>query len=883
MSDPSPLGLRLFAEAAAARQRRLVVLEGDVEWTRDAAARLIGDRAALWLGDAPEGADRDRPDRARRLLGRRTTALIFDLHGGIDPDTLATAALATEGGGLFVLRCPPLPTWERDGFEERLVVAPRTLQEVGTRFLARFRRVLAAAPAVFLRQDGSVEDRSPPPSVGAPFDGSALDAAVDAIVDHADGRAGALLLVGDRGRGKSTALGRAAARIPGPVLLTAPGPSTPAAAVAAAPGLAYVAPEELLVSPRPGFLMIDEAAALGLPTLRRLLAAHPRAALTATVHGYEGTGTGFVGALRRDLGLREVRVDDAPRWSAGDPVEAFVHEALLLDADPAAGVEDADVAATVVGRVDRDAIDESALSGVLGLLIMAHYRTRPSDLRRMLDGPNVQLWASTWRGRVVAAALVSEEGGLSPEEAASVHEGRTRPRSHLIPETLIAHRGEEATAGLRGLRVVRIAVHPEREGRGLGRQLVSAIASQPGFSWIGCVFGATEGRIRFWRRAGLLPVWASVLRGKSSGLRSALAMAGRDEPGRAMVGRQRRRFAAEIGPLCGDAYRDEDPGLLVALLARGPATGARLGPADLDDAVACAWGPRRPEEVRGPLLRLALEALRDGRIEELSERERDLVIRRVVQGRPWAEILPTSRFGSALPTLRALRHAMRVLLMAEEGAAALAARFPEAQEELMSEAEAIRVNEDRLQKIRDVLAGRWSDVELVLEEVWNPHNASAVLRSADAFGAGRVHMLYRKEVFPELPLHASGGVKRWMDLRPVDSVGELVADLRRRGRTIVATALREDAVPLWELDCTGPIAVVFGNEHSGVSPELLEAADRCVVVPMAGMAQSLNISVSAGIVLAEIARQRRGQPNPWDAAKEALLQRWIDREVDPTA
>ena len=881
MRELTDLGTRLFAEARAARQRRLVVLEGSADWTRDAAAAVTGGVAALWLGDAPEGALRERGDRAKRLLGRRLPAIVIDLHEGVDADTLAASVGAVLEGGLAVLRCPPLDGWIRDGLEPRLAVLPHGPEAVASRFLARFVGSLRRASATFVRQDGSRQDRSPPPQEGAAFDPTDQERAVAAIIGHAEGEEGPLLLLGDRSRGKSAALGKAAAQLEGPVLLTGPGPSTVAGVLPFAPGLSYVAPEELLLRPRPGFLMIDEAAALGLPTLRRLLAMHPRAALTTTVHGYEGTGAGFLLALRGRIRTRELRLRGAVRWAAGDPLEGFAFDALLLDADPEQDVGGASVEATEPRRLDRDILDDRLLRPVLGLLIMAHYRTRPSDLRRMLDGPNVQIWASLWRGRVVAAALVGEEGGLSEAEAASIQEGRSRPRGQLIPETLITQRGEEASAGQLGLRIVRFATHPAVLGRGLGAQLASAIAAQPGFSWMGAVFGATEERLRFWRREGLLPVWASVLRGRSSGLRSALVMAGRDPAGKAMVARLRRGFAGEIEHGAGDAFRDEEPDLLCVLLARGPAAGTRLAAADLEAAVACAWGPRRPEGTRGPLVRLVCEALRDGRAEELSVRQRQLVVMRLLQARPWSDILGWSTFGHEAATRRALKEALRLLLMAEPGAIELARRFPDTEEVAMTKRHPVPVNESRIAKIREVVAGRWSDLELVLEDVWNPHNAAAVLRSADAFGVGRVNMLYNAEIFPELPPHASGGVKRWMDLRPVDSVERLVADLRRRGRTIVATALREDAVPLWELDCTGPTAIVFGNEHSGVSPALLAAADRCVVVPMAGMAQSLNISVSAGIVLAEVARQRRGRANPWDADKDSLLQRWIDRHADP--
>jgi tRNA(Met) cytidine acetyltransferase len=880
--DLTLLGERLRADAIAARQRRLVVLEGSLEWSRGAASALVSGCAPLWLGDAPEGAERQRPDRARRLLGRTTEALIFDLHWGVDPDSMAAGVLSVLPGGLVILRCPSLSTWTRDGLEARLAVSPHPVEAVGSRFLNRFKAALGRASAVFLREDGGFADRSPA-AVASPFVGEEQEAAVAAILDHAAGGPGPILLFGDRGRGKSTALGIAAGQIDGPVLLTGPGPSTLASVSQRFGDAVYTTPEDLLLRPHDGFLIVDEAAALGLPTLELLLQRHPRAALAATVHGYEGTGDGFVDSFRRSIDAQEVVLKEAPRWSSGDPVEAFTFDALLLDADPEEGVEGATVDECEVVQLDRDDLDDSILRPLLGLLIMAHYRTRPSDLRRLLDGPNLQIWASFCEGRLVAGALVADEGGLPPDEAAAIHEGLTRPRGHLIPETLIAHANEEASAGLKGRRIVRIATHPAVQGRGIGAQLLSTIVAQPGVSWFGAQFGATEARLRAFANAGLRPVWTSALRGRSSGLRTCLSMLGVDGGGREMVRRLRRRFSVEAVYAMGDASRDEDPDLLTALLHWGPATRSRLSGSELEEAVACAWGPRRLEGVRGPLVKLAAEAMRDGRIEELSHRQRRLVIERVLQARPWSELLPRSQFGSEHPTRRALKRAIQTLLMTEPGALDLAVRFPETERLRMAKRHHVPLIEGRLDKIRRVVADRWSDVELVLEEVWDAHNAAAVLRSADAFGVGRVHMVYGDEVFPELPLQTSGGVKRWMDLREVESAEALVADLKRRGRTIVATALREDAVPLWELDCTGPMAIVFGNEHSGVSQTILDAADRCVIVPMAGMAQSLNISVSAGIVLSEVGRQRQGMENPWDAGKEAMLQRWLDREVDPTA
>lgn len=194
------------------------------------------------------------------------------------------------------------------------------------------------------------------------------------------------------------------------------------------------------------------------------------------------------------------------------------------------------------------------------------------------------------------------------------------------------------------------------------------------------------------------------------------------------------------------------------------------------------------------------------------------------------------------------------------------------------------ITERRRARIREVVAQRQMDLHVVLEDVWDRHNASAVLRSADAFGASGVHLLHRQDEWPEIGDASSGYTKRWTDLHHHTTPAELVADLRGRGMQIVATALRDGAVSYLDVDWTVPMAVVFGNEHRGVSEDLLALCDRCVVIPMAGFAQSLNISVCAGVVLGEVARQRRAagvfEPE-WSEGHEELFARWLEREERP--
>lgn len=162
----------------------------------------------------------------------------------------------------------------------------------------------------------------------------------------------------------------------------------------------------------------------------------------------------------------------------------------------------------------------------------------------------------------------------------------------------------------------------------------------------------------------------------------------------------------------------------------------------------------------------------------------------------------------------------------------------------------------RQEKVERVLANRQKDLVLVLEDIKNPHNASALLRTADAVGVQYVYIVDSMgESFP-VNEAISTGAERWLTLYHYTWIRECLEELKAKGFRIAATYLGEGAISHFEVDYTGPIAIVFGNEKMGVSEEVLELADIKIKIPMFGMVQSLNVSVSAGVILYEAARQR---------------------------
>lgn len=167
------------------------------------------------------------------------------------------------------------------------------------------------------------------------------------------------------------------------------------------------------------------------------------------------------------------------------------------------------------------------------------------------------------------------------------------------------------------------------------------------------------------------------------------------------------------------------------------------------------------------------------------------------------------------------------------------------------------ITPERRAKIRRVLEKRQPTLTVVFENVHDMHNVSAVVRSCDAVGVAEAHgIYYGRTVFPDLGEKSSASARKWIDVHLHQTIDECYSALRSRGFAIYTTHMSSDAVSLHDLDLTQPVALVFGNEHDGVSEEAREKADANFLIPQMGMIQSLNISVACAVTLFEAMRQR---------------------------
>ena len=187
---------------------------------------------------------------------------------------------------------------------------------------------------------------------------------------------------------------------------------------------------------------------------------------------------------------------------------------------------------------------------------------------------------------------------------------------------------------------------------------------------------------------------------------------------------------------------------------------------------------------------------------------------------------------------------------------------------------------ERTEKLVSVLSKRQEDITVVLENVFDPHNISAVMRTCDAVGVQDIFILNTK-----IPRHKKWGARssssaaKWLTVHQYENAEECFLALRKRYAAILTTHLSSDAIGLYEMDLTRPTALIFGNEHSGVSDEIRAMADGNFLIPQAGIIRSLNISVACAVTLYEAFRQKNlaGHYNRNDinsVTKKELLKEW---------
>jgi len=396
---------------------------------------------------------------------------------------------------------------------------------------------------------------------------------IDAVNKLSLQESGIVVLNADRGRGKSVALGLAAKCllaqphfrivVVAPLRIQVNHLFDALGDVADKPNITFMAIDQLIIAsgnkdndtnseqPICDLLIVDEAAAIPLPILYQLFSIAPRLVFSSTLHGYEGSGKGF--SLRfkeylqaQDKPLRLLTLIEPMRWASGDPLETFFNQLLILNTNSDAGVDPAADDEDHENRPDLSSLsirirmvsnnellaNEKLLRELFTLLVEAHYQTRPSDLRQLLDVPYLHLWVAecSSSAKVVGVLLAYKEGGFSnnhDELLEHIVSGKRRPQGNLLSQSLTNQTADTQWCRLKSLRVSRIAIAESYRRQGIASNLLKALelfAVSEGCDFWGSSFGFEPRLLSFWQSHQALPVHLGLHRDKASGLRNLMVV-----------------------------------------------------------------------------------------------------------------------------------------------------------------------------------------------------------------------------------------------------------------------------------------------------------------------------------------------------------------------
>ncbi|PJG57940.1 tRNA(Met) cytidine acetyltransferase TmcA [Aeromonas cavernicola] len=662
---------------ASVGERRLVWLEGE-EADCVARAQLLLGQTIFWVGQGPARYAPYPAAKALQRLGQECDTLVFNGFSGLHPDAFGALAGTLRAGGLLLLLTPPREQWPSwpDPDRVRLVALPEQAAQAGHGFIARLVRVLTQDPACSLELPYVVEhwhplDATRPLSTDQ---ANALPALYRVLHGH---RRRPLVLTADRGRGKSSLLGLAATELLRlqphlKIVVTAPSLATATTLLTHAKHqVEYCAPDRLASEDIAlDLLLVDEAAAIPTPLLEAMLARYSRIIFATTEHGYEGTGRGFHLRFKRILDSQtpdwqEITLTEPIRWSCRDPLEPLVFRMLGLDACVTSPLP---IRCPLWRQISQDELarDEALLQQVFGLLVLAHYQTTPSDLRVLLESPDLDIHLLQQGQGLLGVALVVREGPIAEPLAQEIWAGRRRPRGHLLPQSLLAHGGHKCAGARRYARIMRIAIHPECHRQGLGSQLLAQLEGhyrQAGMDYLGAAFAASADLLPFWRAAGLVVVRIGLQRDAASGCHAVLLLKALNKGYEPELSQWHQHFVRQLPVLLAGALKRLPPELIWQAVGGGAVEDCVLEPFDQDE-LDCFAHHHKPFE----LCQASLQRWLTGHLpllSSLSAADRHLLIAAIWQYANWDELARQLQLAGKPAVIKALRGLLMRLLASE--------------------------------------------------------------------------------------------------------------------------------------------------------------------------------------------------------------------------
>ena len=399
---------------------------------------------------------------------------------------------------------------------------------------------------------------------------------------------------------------------------------------------------------------VDEAAGLQVPMLFTIINKFDRVIFSSTIHGYEGAGRGFsirfLGRLKRMENVRifEYEMEQPIRYAGDDPIEKWIFDTLLLDAEPAPlddkemeYIEKLDVE-YYIPQLEKFFLEqEDELRQFIGIYIAAHYRNNPNDLGMMMDAPHHVIRAlKIPTGKIVASLELAEEGPLRDELAKESARGAWI-LGNIIPDRIIKHYKIVDFGDFIGWRIVRIAVHPHVMGRGLGSKLLSELeneARERGYDWVGAGFGVTSELLNFWVKNGYTPIHISPDRNPVSGEYTVLVVKPLNEKVSVYIKYVAMEFKRKLLDMLYEPYHDLEPEIALMLLKATPDIenlDLKLTPSQTGRFMSYAWSDLTLESCMDCMVAVTKFYFGSKNKPQLSKTQELMLIVRVLQGKSW--------------------------------------------------------------------------------------------------------------------------------------------------------------------------------------------------------------------------------------------------------
>ena len=521
------------------RHRLGFVIDGDDAWESECLEyffQLFQDEVIFQIGGEPSHrvSKYVSEKRGQYLLGQQCQLLICDWRKGFDANSFSAALGTLAGGGMLVIVSSSIQlngyavTWMSHALKQLYWLS--STHAVPEPFQSRTLCESQHSKPTFEQQ------------------GQAIESIKKVVTGH---RKRPLVLTADRGRGKTSALGYAAAHLMRErdikIVVTAPSRSAveplfrhacEVLDIVEVPKkhityqgsqLQFIAPDELMTQNiECDFVIVDESSAIPIPMLQQFVLRYHRLVFSTTIHGYEGCGRGF--SLKFCAWLKQHRpqsrffhLEQPIRWNEHDPLEQWQYQTFLLNAELPAAPQSS-IESLLIKPLDKFELISSPkqFEQLFALLVQAHYQTSPNDFIGLLEDEAISIYAAYLENTLVGCLVTVTEGGLEPELIRDIQFGKRRPAGHLVPSILANHMGLTAAAESVSDRVMRIAVHPDLQQQGIGCRLIRYLLEFTHSEFVSTSFGATTELISFWQKLGFHAVRLGSQRDQSSGCHSVI-------------------------------------------------------------------------------------------------------------------------------------------------------------------------------------------------------------------------------------------------------------------------------------------------------------------------------------------------------------------------